>query len=253
MVGGSLTIQMNNLAERPLALTQAELQKRDVGRSAALEVESGMKLGLGTGSTVAFFLEALAQRMKDGEVTDVVGVPTSLRTEEACRSLGIPLGDLRDLSPLDLCVDGADEVDPHLNAVKGLGGALLREKMVAQASGRFVIIADLGKEVAKLGTRSPLPVEVVPFQWPCHERFLNDLGASPELRLTESGDPYVTDNQNFILDCHFSSGIDDPEALGRALEGRAGVVEHGLFLGLAEAAFLGTPDGVVVRRLGDRS
>jgi len=221
--------------------------KREAGRRAAREVRSGMTLGLGTGSTVAWFLEALAARIVDGTLHDVVGVPTSVATERRARDLGIPLGSLVDLQPLGLTVDGADEIAPSLDLVKGLGGALLREKMIAQASQRMIVIADDSKLVGRLGEKAPLPVEVVRFEWRAHVDFLRGLGAEPVLRRVE-GEPVVTDNGNRVLDCRFEGAIDDPAGLERALAGRAGVVDSGLFLGLATEAFVAAPEGV--RELG---
>lgn len=226
----------------------AEDLKSEAGREAATDVASGMRLGLGTGSTVAYFLEHLGARMASGELTDVVGVPTSIRTEKAARRLGIPVGTLSELAPLDLTVDGADEVDPHLNLIKGLGGALLREKMVAQASARFVAIVDEAKLVSRLGERAPVPVEVVPFEFDSHRRWLEALGADPEVRRNEGGEVYVTDNGLLIIDCAFVNGFDEPRALERRLMERAGIVESGLFLGMADEAVVAGSGGV--RRLG---
>ena len=203
-----------------------------------------MRLGLGTGSTVAHFLDALADRLARGEIAGVAGVPTSIRTERAARRLGIPLGALAELAPLDLTVDGADEVGPGLDLIKGLGGALLREKMVAQASRRFIAIVDDGKLVGRLGERAPVPVEVVPFEFECHAAWVRGLGGEPELRAGDAGAPFRTDNGNLILDCWFRGGIDDPDALERALASRAGVVESGLFLGMAGEALVAGADGV---------
>jgi ribose 5-phosphate isomerase A len=220
--------------------------KAAAGSRAAEAVVPGMKLGLGTGSTVSFFLDALGGRVRRGELPGIVGVPTSLRTEKAAVELGIPLATLKEVPNLDLTVDGADEVDPDLHLIKGLGGALLREKMVAQASRRFVIIADEGKVVDALGTRSPLPVEVVPFAWESHLPFLESLGARPVVRSGEDGGYYLTDNGNHLLDCHFPDGIGDPRSLDRALAARAGIVETGLFLGMASEALIGGPGTVRV-------
>jgi len=220
--------------------------KRKAAAQALEEVRSGMILGLGTGSTVAHFLDLLGRRLADGELTDIVGVPTSLRTEEAAGRAGIRLGTLTRYPELDLAVDGADEVSPTLDLIKGMGGALLREKMVAQASRRFVVIADSGKAVARLGTVSPLPVEVVPWEWECHLPFLRGQGCSPVLRSAPDGAPYRTDNGNFVLDCRFPEGIADVEALQGLLESRAGVVETGCFLGMADAAVLAASDGITV-------
>ena len=224
--------------------SQVEDLKSEAGREAAAGVASGMRLGLGTGSTVAFFLQHLGARLASGELADVVGVPTSIRTEKAARRLGIPLGSLSELAPLDLTVDGADEVDPRLNLIKGLGGALLREKMVAQASDRFVVIVDDGKLVDRLGERSPLPVEVVPFEFDTHCKWLEARGADPELRRNESGEVHVTDNGLMIIDCGFGNGIADPDMLNRDLADRAGIVESGLFLGMADEAVVAGTDGV---------
>lgn len=193
-----------------------------------------MRLGLGTGSTVAHFLRHLAARIACGDLVDVVGVPTSIRTEKAARKLGIPLGTLSELAPLDLTVDGADEVDPELNLIKGLGGALLREKMVAQASARFVVIVDDAKLVRRLGERAPVPVEVVTFECDSHLRWFEALGADPKVRRDEAGNVYLTDNRHVIVDCHFVKGIPDPLALEHRLAGRAGIVESGLFLNMAD-------------------
>lgn len=206
-----------------------------------------MRLGLGTGSTMAHFLDLLADALDEGTLTDIVGVPTSTRTAEHAERRGIPLGPLHELQPLDLAVDGADEVDPQLQLVKGLGGALLREKMIVQAAARFVVIADESKVVERLGTRVPLPVEVVPFSWEAHLEPLRGLGGNPVLRVDARGDAVVTDNGNYILDLGFPDGIDDPEALERALMARAGVVDTGLFLGVADEAVLAGAQGIRVQ------
>ena len=213
--------------------------KEAAGIQAASLVKPGMVLGLGTGSTVAFFLDALGARYKAGEIPGVVGVPTSVRTEVHATELGIPLRTLEEVKSLDLTVDGADEVDPHLDLIKGLGGALLREKMVAQATRYMVIIVDVGKVVERLGSRSPVPLEVVPFGWPIHLPFLRAMGGEPRLRETPEGEPFQTDNGNYILDCHFPEGMPDPKTLNRAFQGRAGIVESGLFLGLANEILVG--------------
>ncbi|NNM06221.1 MAG: ribose 5-phosphate isomerase A, partial [Gemmatimonadetes bacterium] len=214
------------------------------GAKAAEAVAPGMILGLGTGSTVAFFLASLAERFREGEIPGIVGVPTSAWTQRRSEELGIPLVTLQEARALDLTVDGADEVDPQLDLIKGLGGALLREKMVAQATRHMVIIVDEGKMVERLGMRSPLPVEVVPFSWESHLSFLESLGAQPALRSGEDGTPYLTDNGNPILDCRFPEGIPDPMGLQEALAARAGVVESGLFLGMAGEVLVGTEGGV---------
>lgn len=219
-------------------------RKRRVGERAALEVRSNMTLGLGSGSTVFFFLESLGARIAGGELSGVKGVPTSRQTQELAGRFGIPLTRLEDAVALDLTVDGADEVDPALDLIKGLGGALVREKMVAQATSRFLIIVDDSKVVPRLGLRSPLPVEVVQFGWGGHIGFLEALGASATRRVGVQEEPFLTDNGNYVLDCRFSDGIPDPYELDRALAGRAGVVDHGLFLGLADEVLVGGVEGV---------
>jgi len=230
----------------------ADVGKAMAGAKAAEAVAPGMRLGLGTGSTVAHFLVSLGKRFREGDVPGIVGVPTSLRTHQECEELGIPLVTLEEVGELDLTVDGADEVDPQLDLIKGLGGALLREKMVAQATRHMVIIVDEGKMVDRLGTQSPLPVEVVPFSWESHLPFLDSLGAHPVVRADERGTPYLTDNGNHILDCRFPDGIRDPMGLQEALAGRAGVVESGLFLGMAGEVLVGAETEVVrITRNGD--
>lgn len=221
--------------------------KSEAGREAAASVTSGMRLGLGTGSTAAHFLKHLGARLACGELKDVAGVPTSVATGKAARSLGIPLGSLTELAPLDLTVDGADEVDPGLNLIKGLGGALLREKMVAQASRRFIAIVDDTKLVDRLGELAPVPVEVVPFEFESHLAWFAAQGAEPRLRMNGGGGAYRTDNGNVIVDCRFEKGIPDPAVLERRLAHRAGVVESGLFLGMADQAVVAGADGL--RRL----
>jgi ribose 5-phosphate isomerase A len=198
-----------------------------------------MKLGLGTGSTVAFFLEALGERFRRGELPGIVGVPTSIHTELASTELGIPLTSLEAAVRLDLTVDGADEVDPRMDLIKGLGGALLREKMVAQVTQRLIIIIDEGKLVHRLGSKGPLPVEVVPFAWESHLPFFEALGAQTEMRREADGRPYTTDNGNYLLHCRFPQGIPDPPALQDIMARRAGIVDSGLFLDLADEVMVG--------------
>jgi ribose 5-phosphate isomerase A len=214
-------------------------------RLAAGLVEDGMRLGLGTGSTAALFLEELAARLRRGTLRDIAGVPTSRRTARQATELEIPLTTLDRDPTLDLVVDGADEVDPSLDLIKGLGGALLWEKVVAQAGRRMVVVVDSAKLVDRLGTRAPLPVEIVPFGVAAQEAFLRDIGAEPTLRRDEGGEPYVTDSGHNILDARFPEGIADPPSLDAALAARAGIVESGLFLGLADTVIVGREDGSV--------
>jgi len=223
-----------------------EALKEKAAIEALTRVESGMRLGLGTGSTVAWFLKHLGAALQEGRLKNVAGVPTSERTAQSCRELGIPLLALEDAPDLDLGVDGADEVDPNLELIKGLGGALLREKMVAVACRRFVVIADDTKRVTHTFEKSPLPVECVPFAWRSHVPFLKDIGAAPTLRTTADDEPYYTDNGNVILDCRFDAPSSDAHAVAAALNARPGVVEHGLFLGMANEAILAADGDIEV-------
>ena len=214
-------------------MSSAEELKRLAAAEALTRVRSGMKLGLGTGSTMAHFLDLLGEAMDKGTLTDIVGVPTSVRTEEHANRLGIPLAPLSEIQPLDLAVDGADEFDPSLELVKGLGGALVREKIVAQEAARFVVIVDGSKRVQKLGEKAPLPVEVVTYAWESHLDFLRQTGGEPVRRMADDGTPYLTDNGNYILDVTYPEGIADAWVLDSDLASRAGIVDSGLFLGMA--------------------
>lgn len=219
--------------------------KRLAGERAGDLVEDGMALGLGTGSTVYWTIERLGARVRGG--LRVRGVPTSRRTEEQARRLGIPLVELDEAGELDLAIDGADEVGPGLALIKGGGGALLREKLVAAAARRFVVVADESKLVERLG-RFPLPVEVVPFGWETTARRVAATGCRPALRRA-GAEPYRTDNGNYVLDCAYGA-IAEPARLADELKLLPGVVEHGLFVGMAEAVVLGRADGVEILRPG---
>jgi ribose 5-phosphate isomerase A len=221
-----------------------DARKAAAAQAALQEVRSGMLLGLGTGSTAHAFLLALAAALRDGALTDVRGVPTSRATERTARELGIPLADLP-AGGVDLAVDGMDEVDPRLDAVKGLGGALLREKVVAESATRFVLIGDDGKTVARLGERSPLPVEVLAFGIERTAARIEALGLVPRLR-GGATEPQLTDNGNPVLDAAVPDASDVHE-LARALDAIPGVLGHGLFLGMADAAYLASADGVELR------
>ena len=222
--------------------------KQRAAEAAMQFIRDGMVVGLGTGSTADFFHLALAKALKEGRIKGVVGVPTSRQAERRAQHLGIPLVNLTHWQRPAVTVDGADEVDPQLRLIKGLGGALLREKLVAQNSEKLVIIADSSKSVPKLGSKSMLPVEVVPFAHEVHEPFLRSLGATPALRKGDDGSVYTTDNGNYIYDCRFEKGIDDPERLEVVLHTRAGIVESGLFLRLASIALIADEERVEERR-----
>jgi len=208
-------------------------------------VEDGMTLGLGTGTTTAFFLQYLGEALREGRLKSIRGVPTSEKTAKHARELGIPLVSLDEVSYLDLAVDGADEVDPNLNLIKGLGKALLREKLVEVHARAFWVIVDESKLSHRLGTRVPLPVEILPFAAGATVRWLNTLPhCQAELWLREDGTPWVTDNGHFLALCHFEEGIPNPETLSQALLAWPGVMEHGLFLNMATGVIVATPTGV---------
>lgn len=217
--------------------------KRLAAERAVELIQPGMVIGLGSGSTSALMVRRLAALSGEGKLTHVVGVPTSLETESLARSLGVPLTTLEEHPRLDLAIDGADEVDPDLSLIKGGGGALLREKIVAQASRRLIILVDAGKLSPRLGTRWAVPVEVLPFGWRSQALFLEELGASVTRRETRDGALYRTDQGNFILDCAFGP-IARPAELATKLEARAGIVEHGLFIGLTSELIVAGPHGV---------
>lgn len=216
--------------------------KEAAGRRAAAFVETGTTVGLGTGSTVWFTLVRLAERIRD-EGLEVRGVPTSLDTERKARELGIPLVDLAEVAALDVTIDGADEVDPAFCLIKGGGGALLREKVVASITRREIVVVGRDKLVRRLGTTFRLPVEVVPFARAVVMRGIEALGATPHLRHDASGAVFRTDNGNEILDCAFADGIPEPAALETRLAHMPGVVESGLFVGLCHAVVIGDEDG----------
>lgn len=216
--------------------------KQQAGEYAASLVQCGMVVGLGTGSTAIFATRRIAARLRAGELHDIIAIATSRATDAAARALGIPM--LTDDIPreIDLTIDGADEVDPAMDVIKGGGGALLREKIVAQASRREVIVVDAGKLSPRLGTHWPLPVEVMEFGWRSQLSFLESLGATVSPRLGEGG-LFRTDQGNIILDSRFEP-INDPVALADRLESRAGLVEHGLFIGIASDLVVAGEDGI---------
>jgi ribose 5-phosphate isomerase A len=238
--------------------SQDELKKL-VGYKAVDDyVKSGMVVGLGTGSTAYFAVERVGQLLKSGELTDILAIPTSVRTKEQAEELGIPLVTLDTHSKLDVAIDGADEVDPELNLTKGGGGALFREKIVEVCADKFIVIVDESKIVKGLGPGFPIPVEIVPF---CHEhtmRIIESLPSckdkcKPVLRMGSSsnnkvdGDEIaISDNGNYIVDLHFTDPIKDPVAMGQELKSVVGVVEHGLFCGMASAVIIAGTDGISV-------
>jgi len=242
----------------PMAATQDEL-KQQVGYKAVDDyVKSGTVIGLGTGSTAAFAVERVGEKLKSGELTDIIAIPTSIRTKEQAESLGIPLATLDTHSDLDVAIDGADEVDPALNLVKGGGGALFREKIVEKCATKFVVIVDESKLCDGLGPGFPIPVEIVPF---CHEHTMKQIaklpalqGCKPVLRLgniannTPDGtEPAITDNGNYIVDLEFTEPLKDAEAAAEQLKNTIGVVDHGLFIGMTTACIIAGKDGITVK------
>lgn len=242
------------------ATSQDELKKQ-VGYKAVDDyVRSGMVVGLGTGSTAYYAVERVGEKLKSGELKDIVAIPTSVRTKEQAEALGIPLVTLDTHSKLDVAIDGADEVDPELNLTKGGGGALFREKIVEVCADKFIVIVDESKLCDGLGPGFPIPVEIVPF---CHEHTMRMIGelpscqeykCKPVLRLgsaannqVDGDEPAVTDNGNYIVDLHFESPIQDPATMGKEIKNVVGVVEHGLFCGMSTAVIIAGSDGITVK------
>jgi ribose 5-phosphate isomerase A len=225
-----------------------DLKRAAAGRAVEL-VRSGMVVGLGGGSTALFAVHHLAALVRDARLRDIEGVPCSDGVASVARSLGLVVLPLEERPTVDLTIDGADEVDPQFRLIKGGGGALLREKIVAQASTREVIVVDASKLVDRLGTHHALPLEVTPFGWRTQLPFLEALGLRPVLRVDGAGRPVSTDQGDYLLDCAVAP-LDDPQALADALEGRAGIVEHGLFIGLATDLIVAGPSGVEHRPAG---
>lgn len=228
--------------------------KRQAAQKALELLHSGMLIGLGSGSTTAIFIDLLGEKLDSGDLKNLVGVPTSRESERQARKLGIPLTKLADNNLLDLVVDGADEVDPNLNLIKGLGKALLREKFIEIHTRRLVIIVDESKLVQRLGQHAPLPVEIVKFEWQTTVSWLNTLECRAELWVQENGVPYITDNGNYLVRCWFNNknpndstiGISDPYELANKLIERPGVLEHGLFLDLADQVIVAGMDGIKI-------
>ncbi len=217
--------------------------KKMAGEKAVKYVESGMVVGLGYGSTAIHALRLIGDRIRQGELEGIRAIPTADLIADEARRAGIPLTSLEKHPRIDVTIDGADEVDPTLNLIKGGGGALLREKIVAQASFLEIIVIDEQKLSPVLGMNFDLPIEIIPFGWRPLEEYLRSLDAEPKVRMKTDGKPFVTDGGNYILDCHFGP-IDDPYALSTELEGRAGIVEHGLFLDLASEVIIAASDGI---------
>ncbi|HEY9448342.1 MAG TPA: ribose 5-phosphate isomerase A [Gemmatimonadaceae bacterium] len=214
-------------------------EKRAAAEGAVALVSSGSVVGLGSGSTAALAIEEIGRRMRSGALTGIVGVPTSNAAHRLALECGIPLVDIESRPLIDITIDGADEIDPLQRVLKGAGGALLREKIVAARSTRWVIIGDSTKVVDRMGSRYPVPVEVVKFGWSGHAEALREMGAIAELRPGDGESPYITDEGHYIIDARFPHGLDDPEDLARTMRKRPGVVETGLFLGFRPEVIIG--------------
>lgn len=217
--------------------------KRQAAEYAVQFLSSGMIIGLGHGSTAIWAVRRIAEYLKEGILQDIWGIPCSTHITQEAERLGIPLTTLDNHPVVDVTIDGADEVTTDLNLIKGGGGALLREKIVAQASRREIIVVDETKVSSVLGSKWAVPVEVVPFGVQSQIRYLQDLGGRVTLRKALSGSPFVTDQSNYILDCDFGS-IEYPAALASKLKTRAGIVEHGLFIGLATDVIIASSNGI---------
>jgi ribose 5-phosphate isomerase A len=220
-----------------------DTRKARAAEEAVHDVVSGQVLGLGSGSTAAIAVTKLGERLQRGELRDIVGVPTSEATRAVAERYGIPVAPIDAYAAIDLAIDGADEVGPGLDLIKGLGGALLREKAVERKAKRFVVIVDDSKLVTRLGTKAPVPLEVAPASWRGLIEPLRALGGDPILREGPSG-PRTTDQGNYLIDCWFRGGIGDPRALAADLEANSLVLEHGLFLGMADVVIVADATGV---------
>jgi ribose 5-phosphate isomerase A len=214
-----------------------EILKKQAALQALEHIKDGMTVGLGSGSTATYFIKAIGERIKAGELKNIVGVPSSKQSETLAKELEIPLTELT-ADGVDVCIDGMDEVDPQLNAIKGLGAAQTREKIVASSARLFILIGDETKTVTQLGEKAPIPVEVIPFGYKATVAKLAALGTRLEQRMKGS-EPFITDNGNYIFHCHVTPPIDAIN-LAAGLSATPGVLEHGLFLGMAKIAYVAT-------------
>jgi ribose 5-phosphate isomerase A len=236
----NVNLQMSTMASNDVS--PVNRSKEAAANFSATLLENGMVVGLGSGTTATLGVAAIGRRVQRG--LKIIGIPTSEQTAEEARGLGIPLSTLGSHPRIDIAIDGADEVETGtLNLIKGGGGNLLREKIVAVASLRFIIIVDDTKVVAQLGSRAPIPVEVAQFGWQTTAIRLQQLGGNPTLRLHPDGTNFVTDGGNYILDCVYGP-IQSPQELQRQLDGTVGVMEHGLFIGMASQVIIGGPEGI---------
>lgn len=220
-----------------------ELLKQKAAEKAVEFIESGMILGLGTGSTFKYVLDILAHKVDSKEITNIIGIPTSENTRTLAEKLNIPCGKLSDYPIIDLTIDGADEVDNKLNLIKGGGGALLREKIIAQASKKYIIIVDESKLSNYLGEKWSVPIEVIKIALEVETKYLQSLGAEIILRKNDDAQPFITDEGNYILDTNFGV-IKNPKKLAKKLEKRAGIAEHGLFIGMVDQVIVASDKGI---------
>ncbi len=226
-------------------MREKEKLKKMAAEKAVEFIESGMVVGLGSGSTAKYAVLEIARKLKDGELKNIVGIPTSNVTKKLAEENGVPLTDFSEVKEIDITIDGADEVDRKLNLIKGGGGALLHEKIVAQATKKEIIIVDESKMSENLFEKFVLPIEVVPFAAEVEKIFLESLGAKVVLRKKSSGKVFLSDEKNYILDARFKP-TEDPEAIAEKLDKRAGIVEHGLFIGLANVVIVAGKTGVKI-------
>jgi len=223
-------------------IEQDELKKL-AAEEAVKSVKSGMVLGLGTGSTTKFAILKIAELLKSSKLKNIVGIPSSIQTEKLALENGIELVSFNELQEIDLTIDGADEVDPNLNLIKGGGGALLREKIIAQASKEVIIVVDENKLSDSLGTKWHVPIEIIPFAEEVERKYLESLNSKVTTRLNPDGTKFITDEKNIILDADFGV-IQDPSSLAKKLESRAGIVEHGLFINLVSKVISANENGI---------
>jgi len=224
-------------------MDQIQEFKTQAAKEAVTFLKSGMVVGLGTGSTATIAIKIISQLLQAEALEDIFGIPSSVKTARLAQELGIPLTNLEEHPEIDVTIDGADEVDPELNLIKGGGGALLKEKILAQASKEVIIVVDESKLSPRLGTKWALPVEVLPFAWKTEAFFLESLGAAAAIRKLSDETLYKTDQGNLIIDANFGE-IQQPDALAQKLQERAGIIEHGLFIGLASMVISSGKSGI---------
>jgi ribose 5-phosphate isomerase A len=222
-------------------MSDLERSKRTAGKKSVDFIKPGMVVGLGTGSTAKYMIEELGKRIKTGRLTNIRCVASSKQTEIQAQQLGLPLTAFRNINQIDITIDGADEIDKNLNLIKGGGGALLREKILAQNSRRLMIIADETKMSGFLGEKWSVPIEVLPFAWEIEAAYLQSIGGEWSIRKAKSAEIFLTDQQNYILDCNFGV-MQDPGLIANKLDQRAGILGHGLFINMASDVIIGADD-----------